>query len=158
MAPLKIKTTITDANSVAAEQDGKFSIDPNIGKSQEGPIDMNMNGIMCINDSQNAMIIDEKDIAIGCELEVETVTGKSHMDKEGKFGFNIKVHSTPVMKEHGATDSGEFINSSKLEYRNDSFVHDLTNNTKFTVKSDGLVFGGPNILSALLERHMHSSW
>ena len=112
---------------------------------------MNANSIMCINDSQNTIIIDEKDIAIGCELEVETVTGKSDTDKEGKFGLNVNVHSTPVTKEHGATESGEFINSSKLEYGNGSFVHDLTNNTKFTVKSDGLVFGGPNILSTLLE-------
>ena len=151
ICPIKIKTTITDANSVAGEQDGKFGVDPDIGKSQEGPIDVNANGIMCINDSHNAVIIDEKDIAIGRELEVETFTGKSHTDKEGKFGFNVNVHSTPVTKEQGATDSGEFINSSKLEYGNGSFVHDLTNNTKFTVKSDGLVFGGPNILSAPLE-------
>ena len=144
-------TSTTDANSVAEEHDGKFGIDSNIGQSQEGPIDVNTNGIMCINDSQNAMIIDEKDIGIGRELEVETVTDKIDMDKEGKFGFNINVHSTPVTKEYGTTDSGEFINSSKWEYGNGCFVHDLTNNTKFTVKSDGLVFGGPDILSAPLE-------
>ena len=112
---------------------------------------MNVNGIMCINNSQNAMIIDEKDIAVGCELEVETVTGKSDMDKEGKLGLNVNVHSTPVAKEYGATNSGAFINSYKMEYGNGCFVHDWTNNTKFTVKSDGLVFGGPNILSAPLE-------
>ena len=84
-------------------------------------------------------------------MEVETVTDKIDMDKEGKFGFNVNVHSMPVTKEYGVTDSGEFINSSKWEYRNGCFVHDLTNNTKFTVKSDGLVFGGPDILSAPLE-------
>ena len=78
---------------------------------------MNTNGIMCINESKDAMIIDEKDIAIGCELEVETVMGERDIDKEGKFSFNINVHSTPVTKEYGATDSGEFINSSKREYR-----------------------------------------
>ena len=144
-------TSTTDANSVAEEHDGKFGIDSDIGQSQEGPIDVNTNSIMCINDSQNAMIIDEKDIGIGCELEVETVTDKIDMDKEGKFGFNVNVHSTPVTKEYGATDSGEFINSSKREYGNGCFVHDLTNNIKFTVKSDGLVFSGPNILSAPLE-------
>ena len=153
-----VTTSTTDANSVAEEHDGKFGIDSNIGQSQEGPIDVNANGIMCINDSQNAMIIDEKDIGIGRELEVETVTDKIDMDKEGKFGFNVNVHSTPVTKEYGVTDSGEFINSSKREYGNGCFVHDLTNNTKFTVKSDGLVFGGPDILSTPLERHTHSLW
>ena len=135
-------TSVTDANSAATENDGK---------SQEGPVDMKANGIMCINDSMNAMIIDEKDIAIGRELEVETNTGDIDIDKEGKFSFNINVHSTPVTKEYGTTDSGEFINSSKREYGNGCFVHDLTNNTKFTVKSDGLVFGGPDILSFSLE-------
>ena len=74
------------------------------------------------------------------------------------MGLNINVHSTPVAKEHGTIDYGQFTNSYKTEYRNGSFVHDLTNNIKFTVKSDGLVFGGPNILSDPLEQHTHSSW
>ena len=146
-----VTTSSTDANSVAEKHDGKFGVDSDIGQSQEGSIGVNANGIMCINDSQNAMIMDEKDIGIGRELEVETVTDKIDMDKEGKFSFNINVHSTPVTKEYGVTDSGEFINSSKREYRNSCFVHNLTNNTKFTVKSDGLVFGGPDILFAPLE-------
>ena len=142
-------TYATESNSVPTEHNGK---------SQEGPIDVNTNGIMCINKSKDAMIIDEKDIAIGCELEVETVMGERDIDKERKFSFNINVHSMPVTKEYGTTDSGEFINSSKWEYGNGCFVHDLTNNTKFTVKSDGLVFSGPDILSIPLERHTHSSW
>ena len=57
-----VTTSTTDANSVAEEHEGKFGIDSDIGQSQEGPIDMNTNSIMCINDSQNAMIIDEKDV------------------------------------------------------------------------------------------------
>ena len=72
----------------------KLAIETDIQQSQEGPIDVNVNDIMCINDSQNAMIIDEKNIAVGAELDVETV--KNDTDKEGKFGLNIQVHSTPV--------------------------------------------------------------
>ena len=130
---------------------------------------------MCINDSQNAMIIDEKDIAVGAELDVETV--KNDTDKEEKFGLNVQVHSTPVSlvvdrnsvmednidpevvaKEYGGIDSEAVISIYKTEYGNSCFVHDLNNNNKFTVKSDGLVFGGPNILSTPLEGITSSSW
>ena len=134
------------------EQGGKFGVEPDFGQSQEGPIDVNVSGnFMSINNSHNAMIIDEKDIAVGSELELETFSDKSGMDKARKIGLNVNIHSTPVAKEYGTIDYGQFTNSYKTEYRNGSFVHDLTNNIKFTVKSDGLVFSGLNILSDLLE-------
>ena len=73
------------------EQGGEFGVEPDLEQSQEGPIDVNVSGnFMSINNSHNAMIIDEKDIAVGSELELETFSDKSGMDKARKIWFKCK--------------------------------------------------------------------
>ena len=141
---------LIEANNVALRLDGKVGVELNIQGTPEHPLEMGGNSIMSVDDSDDAIFLDEKHIEVGAEVVVEMVQkinskvndlqsttctpsatkgDRSLVARSNRVESGIKSGS--FAREYSGTDDERVIKNR--EYCSGYFVHDLDNDSKLTV-------------------------